>query len=915
MNGVRRPKLVGVLLSFGAALIVAAFVGPLGALAQSGGPEEIADEVKQGPAAIEEIDVTPAEAADRNGMSEAELTAILANDDTAWIDADGRLLYVEPAFEEPLVVAGPEEVPVPAPLSDTFKLHSRPGSNRVIYLDFDGHDAAGSIWAQGRSDTYAEPWSQDGNGSSFNDSERRLIQEVWRRVAEDYAPFDVDVTTEDPGQDRIRRSGSADQQYGTRVAFSPNIIYTCTCGGVAYVNVFNLTSQHDYYQPAWVVAASNRSAKALAEAASHEAGHNLSLRHDGTSEVGYYGGHGDWAPIMGVGYYRTLSQWSRGEYAGANNQEDDVAKMKTAGVPAVPDDHGDGVSGGTPLTSDTVDVSGIISSRGDKDAFTFSTSGGQVSVTVAGVGDGPNLDPSLTLVNSSGSTVSASNPAGLTATINTTVGAGTYALVVDGVGAGDPATTGYSDYGSLGFYTLTGTAPVSTNPPPSCGGLSQEAEGGVLFGRFVVGQESSASGGSYVAVPRGSGHNYDGVGRTDSRVDVCFDVAEAGTYRIDARVKGVDWESDSFFVRVDGGPVEGYLWDTTRSSGYQVDSVSDRDGADPVTVSLSAGEHTVSFYLREADTRLDTVSLVKVGGSGPSCGGLSQEAEGGVLFGRFVVGQESSASGGSYVAVPRGSGHNYDGVGRTDSRVDVCFDVAEAGTYRIDARVKGVDWESDSFFVRVDGGPVEGYLWDTTRSSGYQVDSVSDRDGADPVTVSLSAGEHTVSFYLREADTRLDTVSLVKVGGSGPSCGGLSQEAEGGVLFGRFVVGQESSASGGSYVAVPRGSGHNYDGVGRTDSRVDVCFDVAEAGTYRIDARVKGVDWESDSFFVRVDGGPVEGYLWDTTRSSGYQVDSVSDRDGADPVTVSLSAGEHTVSFYLREADTRLDTVSLVKTG
>lgn len=30
-------------------------------------------------------------------------------------------------------------------------------------------------------------------------------------------------------------------------------------------------------------------------------------------------GANGWAPIMGVGYYQELTQWSKGEYAGANN--------------------------------------------------------------------------------------------------------------------------------------------------------------------------------------------------------------------------------------------------------------------------------------------------------------------------------------------------------------------------------------------------------------------------------------------------------------------------------------------------------------------------------------------------------------------------------------------------------------------
>ena len=62
-------------------------------------------------------------------------------------------------------------------------------------------------------------------------------------------------------------------------------------------------------------------------AAPSQVGHNLGLSHDGNSSVGYYEGHANWAPIMGVGYYRPVSQWSKGEYNNANNLEDDLAIM------------------------------------------------------------------------------------------------------------------------------------------------------------------------------------------------------------------------------------------------------------------------------------------------------------------------------------------------------------------------------------------------------------------------------------------------------------------------------------------------------------------------------------------------------------------------------------------------------------
>jgi hypothetical protein len=42
---------------------------------------------------------------------------------------------------------------------------------------------------------------------------------------------------------------------------------------------------------------------------------------------GYYSGtaNGLWAPIMGAGYYCSMTQFSKGEYLNANNLEDDMA--------------------------------------------------------------------------------------------------------------------------------------------------------------------------------------------------------------------------------------------------------------------------------------------------------------------------------------------------------------------------------------------------------------------------------------------------------------------------------------------------------------------------------------------------------------------------------------------------------------
>ena len=103
--------------------------------------------------------------------------------------------------------------------------------------------------------SYGDPivspaYDLDGNPSSFSNAELDRIQDIWKLVAEDYAPFDVDVTTEDPGQNAIARSSSSDEHYGTRVVMTVDDFASCGCGGFAFVSVFDNVGS--YYKPAFV---------------------------------------------------------------------------------------------------------------------------------------------------------------------------------------------------------------------------------------------------------------------------------------------------------------------------------------------------------------------------------------------------------------------------------------------------------------------------------------------------------------------------------------------------------------------------------------------------------------------------------------------------------------------------------------
>jgi hypothetical protein len=255
-------------------------------------------------------------------------------------------------------------------------------------------------------------------------------------------------------------------------------------------------SSYAKYRPAWIYYNNLSSSEAyIAEAASHEIGHNMGLSHDGTSSTEYYGGHGSgntsWGPLMGTGYGRNVSQWSKGEYYQANNTQDDLAII-SGKLTYRADDHGDTAATATALVmtgtnilattpeSDPANTNqankGVLARNTDVDAFSFSTGSGTVKLVVnpwimpAGTRGG-NLDVLAELRNSTGALVLTNNPGTDTvATMQTNLAAGTYFLFVKNSGAGSPTNstpTGYTAYASVGQYFVTGYVAVASQVPPS----------------------------------------------------------------------------------------------------------------------------------------------------------------------------------------------------------------------------------------------------------------------------------------------------------------------------------------------------------------------------------------------------------------------------------------------------------------
>lgn len=383
-----------------------------------------------------------------------------------------EVLSVFTDYGELEVLPLPEDMPVEVLLPSVGQaplpqLSSDPAATAKLFLDFDGHFEAN--WG-GFLNATTPAFSLDSNFADFSDEELRRIIEIWQRVSEDYAPFKIDVTTIDPGN----------QTNGVTAVIaiggSYNDWYKSAAGGVAFVGGFTNFSPNVGY----VFADSlGDSPKNLGEASSHEAGHLFGLRHqaqwNGTTLVSVYRN----GPIMGNSYSTTLSRWSNGPTNVCSTcLQDDMAVIGNAtnAFGSRPDDFADT----TPLPASPFVLSGL-SGRQEDDVFEFTTTGGLVVFDLQVADVGPNLDAILRLLDASGVVLATSSPSdSFDATISTTLAAGTYRLHVSKDGT----------YGNVGRYTLSGSYENVVLRPEihvEVEGVEVEHRGSVDFGTTTQG--------------------------------------------------------------------------------------------------------------------------------------------------------------------------------------------------------------------------------------------------------------------------------------------------------------------------------------------------------------------------------------------------------------------------------------------
>ncbi|SFJ39538.1 beta strand repeat-containing protein [Planctomicrobium piriforme] len=447
------------------------------------------------------------------------LVGLGTNDISATVDADNGVVEVNEADNtfattfEGISSTGQSNHSIP-------QLSTDPGAAQTLYLDFDGNFE--SSWGT-YSNVTTPAFTWDSDVATLNPYEVELIKQIWARVAEDFAPFHINVTTVDPG------NFSNGVSLRAAIGGYDSDWYTGSAGGVGFIDGFTNSASNTVY----VFSAGYRyNTQGIGGTISHEAGHGFGLSHQskysGSTLVAEYNpGTSDWAPLMGAGNSGRDTWWNGPTPVSSTTLQDDMAVLsKSANLFGYrTDDVGDTLATATSLipSSGSVAAHGIITTTTDVDVFSFTTTGGDVSFQLKGEQYGSNLLALFELRDSSGTLVtSATSGYDTAANLAANLTAGTYQLVVKSTGG----------YGSVGQYWITGTVPNSNTAPVINGfagavNYNENAAAAVIDNNATIADSDSTnfSGGQLIATITANGESTDvlsilSVGNASGQVSV-----------------------------------------------------------------------------------------------------------------------------------------------------------------------------------------------------------------------------------------------------------------------------------------------------------------------------------------------------------------------------------------------------------
>lgn len=454
------------------------------------------------------------------GWTLEKVKALAARDKDLHVSADNRLFYAC-KFSDPAKSSGGASKIQTGPDTSTytgvaptvtavtaFQLHSRPGASKTLYLDFNGHTTPAGYWDANAVTVPA--FKLAGTATALDQVNLNAIRDIWLHVAEDFAAWDIDVTTDafgietKPGM-RCVIGGRQDAVPG--LGFSTmGVAYVGSFGNAFYLNDLldgldvNNFVFIDCTNPATgenntILNPTSSNYEVTILCVAHEVGHTVGLRHWGETAAGsglsYTAGHtvsgytgvAHVSAIMGnsaLGGWPSvcnLNQWSRGDYpfayaATGGGAQDDIATISTFATKLVGgyDDHGDTLGTATVVSGTSITAGGVIADSTDVDLMKITAGAGALTLTVSPHlkyrNYNGNLKVGISLLNSSGVVVAknyVTNSMGNTLSYNVPT-AGTYYIKVNGVGYDPLKTAANQVWTSTGITgTVIGTSAGFTN--------------------------------------------------------------------------------------------------------------------------------------------------------------------------------------------------------------------------------------------------------------------------------------------------------------------------------------------------------------------------------------------------------------------------------------------------------------------
>ena len=364
------------------------------------------------------------------------------------------------------------------------------------------------------------------------------------------------------------------------------------------------------------------------------------------------------------------------------------------------------------------------------------------------------------------------------------LGAGTYYLQIDGTGSGNPATDGYSDYGSLGTFSISGTAPAGGGSPGQATVYSDCNYGGKAIGlptgSYSLAQMRTLGVSDNDISSLRINPGYDVVLFTDdqlagSRLTLTGDIA----CLTGNALGGGTWNDQTTSLLVRSLPGQATVYSDCNYGGkavnlpegsYSLAQLGERGVSDNDISSLrvNPGYDVVLFtddqlagsrLTLTSDNACLTGNALGSGTWNDQTTSLLVRAVAPVAFSRQLEAEAHSVNSGMVVEACSEGGQDMGYVDQGDYLVWNAINFPTSGSYRLDYRVAS-GANGGTISADLNGGAVQLGSTSIPATGGWQSWRTVSR------TVSVSAGTYNFGIYAQTGGWNLNWVRITKLDGT-----------------------------------------------------------------------------------------------------------------------------------------------------